>query len=110
MSTWTNEKSRKDKKGKCWNFSFWFAQSRERGVWAQRLFFWDDNKNECGVVLFLPGSTRRYSRTKTLIERLVASPALRKQYLRSLSFPLKRHYSEFGAFPEENSSQKRGTG
>ena len=75
--------------------------TKEKVIDAQRLFFWNDQKTVRGVVLFLPGSTIHYSRVKALIEKLVANPTLRKQHQRDLSFPLERHYSEFGAFPEE---------
>jgi len=102
MATWTEQKSRKDKNGRRWNFCFWWDTWTEaKVIQAQRLFFWDDEKADCGVVLFPPGSVIHYSRVKTLIAKLVASPTLRKQYRRELSFPLERHYLEFGAFPEE---------
>ncbi len=102
MAIWSEQKSRKDKSGRRWNFCFWVEIWTEgKVVQAQRLFFWDDKKTDCGVVLFPPGSAIRYSRVKALIAKLVASPTLRKQYRRELSFPLERQYSEFGAFPEE---------
>jgi len=41
------------------------------------------------------------SRLKRLIEKLVADPTLRKKHRKQLQFPLERHYSEYGAFPEE---------
>jgi hypothetical protein len=68
---------------------------------AQTLFFWDDAKADCGVLLFLPGATVRYSRISDLIDNLTAKSAIRERYKRVLAFPLEDHYSEFGAFPEE---------
>ena len=71
---------------------------------AGRLFFWNDNKSNCGVVLFLPGDNQHFSRIKQLIENLVVDRGLREKYRRELRFPLERNYAEFGAFPEELSN------
>lgn len=91
---WPNERPRMDKTGKRWNFHYWNQK-------AQRLFFWDEERTECGVVLFAPGSTRTYRQIENLIDKLVSDQSLRKQHLRELRFPLDRYYSEYGAFPEE---------
>jgi hypothetical protein len=100
---WSNEKSRKDKSGKRWNFCYWYSGTfAEKSRTGQRLFFWDENQVHCGVVLFSP--TVPYTRIRNLITELVADPTLREQHRRDLSFPLKRYYSEYGAFPEENSN------
>jgi hypothetical protein len=99
---WMNQQPRRDTAGKRWNFRIWYDVWTEEKVFtAQRLFFWDDEKNYCGVVLFPPGSTVHFSRLKKLIEKLVADPALRRLHRRDLSFPLERHYAGYGTFPEE---------
>ena len=99
---WHDQKPRRDKDGKRWNFSIWYDVWTDGNVWsADRLFFWDDDKTFCGVVLFPRGSAKHFSRLKQLAEKLVSDPALRKQHRRELQFPLERHYSEYGAFPEE---------
>jgi hypothetical protein len=99
---WLDQTSRRDKNGKRWNFSVWYDVWTDGKLWiAERLFFWDDDKTFCGVVLFPPGSSVHFSRLKQLAEKLVVDPALRKQHRRELQFPLERHYSEYGAFPEE---------
>jgi hypothetical protein len=99
---WSHERPRQDRNGKRWNFCYWYSGwSREETKKAQRLFFWDDAKAECGVLLFLPGATVRYSRITDLIDNLTAKSAVRERYKRPLVFPLEDHYSEFGAFPEE---------
>jgi hypothetical protein len=98
----TYEKSRKDASGKRWNFCYWYAGAlADKARRGQRLFFWDDGKEECGVVLFLPGSTVRYGRIRDVIAKLVAHESVSRQYRRELSFPLEQHYSDYGAFPEE---------
>jgi hypothetical protein len=100
---WMEQKSRKDRRGKRWNFCFWWETwTEEKIVHAQRLFFWDDTKTDCGVVLFPPESAIHFARLKPLIEKLVSDPTLRKMNRRELRFPLERYYSDFGAFPEEN--------
>jgi hypothetical protein len=91
-----------DKTGKRWNFRVWH-DSLPIGH-AERIFFWDDRKEHCGVILLPPGSSLHVSRLHTLINKLVANPDLREQHRRELSFPLERHYSEYGAFPEERQS------
>jgi hypothetical protein len=94
-------KPRKDKTGKRWNFRVWTHVSPVRHV--ERVFFWDDKREFCGVVFVSPAI--HVSALHRLIQDLVADPALRKKYQRELRFPLERHYSEFGAFPEENSTE-----
>jgi hypothetical protein len=99
---WSLERPRQDRSGKRWNFSYWYSGwSGDETRKAQRLFFWDDLKSECGVVLFLPGSTVPYRRISDLVNNLAAKSSLRTEYKRVLHFPLEDHYSEFGAFPEE---------
>jgi hypothetical protein len=103
---WGDQQPRKDRSGCSWNFRTWrsFLLIENKQVMAHRLFFWNDNKSSCGVVLFLPGS-RSSGRRKQLIEKLVADPTLREKYQRGLRFPLERHYSDYGAFPEEQNGE-----
>jgi hypothetical protein len=96
------EKPRKDKHGKTWNFSYWYSgalalQDRK----YQRLFFWDDDHRECGVIVFARGKTVPYTRVRNLISELVAKSAVRQKYQRDLAFPLERHYWDYSSFPEE---------
>jgi hypothetical protein len=100
FARWGYEKIRRDKSGKRWNFCYWYQPVRK----AQRLFFWDDERADSGVMIFLPGKTISYSRIRSLIDKLVADANLRKMHYRELEFPLERRYPDFGAFPEEASS------
>jgi hypothetical protein len=96
------EKPRRDKSGKRWNFYYWYSgASNDPARQAQRLFFWDDAKTDCGVVLFSPGKTIAYSRIQSLIPKLVADRTLRRKHQRELQFPLEKYYSEYPVFPEE---------
>jgi hypothetical protein len=96
---WEPLAAKQDRRGKRWNFSYWHTVLSP--IKAQRLFFWDDEFKECGVILFHGGSTRPYSQIRNLVDKLVADQRLRTQHRRELRFPLERHYAEFGAFPEE---------
>jgi hypothetical protein len=93
------DKPRRDKTGKRWNFRVWHEVNASGH--HERVFFWDDKQEYCGIVLISPGI--HVSKLHRLIDRLVADPALRAKHRRELGFPLDRHYSEFGAFPEEKS-------
>jgi hypothetical protein len=98
---WQPLATKQDRRGKRWNFSYWNTFSFLSTVKAQRLFFWDDEFEECGVILFHGGSTRPYPQIQNLADKLVADQRLRAQHRRELRFPLERYYAEFGSFPEE---------
>jgi hypothetical protein len=110
MSRFGYEKPRQDKSGKRWNFCYWqspFAFSgEEKKHKSQRLFFWDDEKELCGAVLFPSGHTVPYTRIKNLIIKLVAEPDLRAKYKREVQFPLERYYSTYPVFSEELESSQ----
>ncbi len=97
----TNERSRRDKSGKRWNFYYSYSGALSPESKWQRLFFWDDEKVDCGVVLFLPGKAVNYSHIKALIDKLVADSSLRKKHSKELSFPIEDHYMRYPVFPEE---------
>lgn len=103
---WRPQQKRKDSTGKRWNFQIWSdVWTEDRGVViAGRVFFWDDSKSYCGVVIFPVGSNANFKRYKALIEHLVANRSVREKYRRELCFPLERHYGGYGAFPEEVSN------
>ena len=102
---WHDQRPRKDTHGRRWNFRIWadtWTDAKTKNVvMAERLFFWNDTKSQCGLVLFPVGSAVHFSRLKQMEERLVSDSALRKHYQRELRFPLERHYSQYGVFPEE---------
>jgi hypothetical protein len=47
---------------------------------------WDDERRDCGAVLFLPDKTGPYSRIKSLIEKLVADESCEDYTQGSCSF------------------------
>jgi len=73
-----------------------------------RVFFWNDERDSSGIVLFPPGARTNFSALHNLIDKLAADPKLRAKHQRKLRFPLERYYSEYGALPEESEGpQKR---
>jgi hypothetical protein len=101
---WKDEPPQRDSTGKRWHFRIWYDVWTENKVLtAERVFFWDDTKSFCGVVVFPAGKAVHRSRLRALVRKLVSDPDLRNQYRRELHFPLERHYSDYGVFPEEPS-------
>ena len=88
---------RLDKNGKRWNFRVWHDVIH--GIHKERVFFWDDAREVTGVVF--PNPSLHVRQLHSLIEKIVADPSLRERHRRDLNFPLERHYSEYGSFPEE---------
>ena len=99
--SWTPLSDKRDRDGKRWHFSYWYTFNSNSDVRAQRLFFWGDQHDECGVVIMQGNKSQPYTAIKNLVMKLVSEPSLRNRYRRALRFPLERHYAEFGSFPEE---------
>ena len=97
-------KPRRDKSGKRLNFRVWHevVELHHR----VRVFFWDDQKGCCGVRIFRVGDDTHITALHCFIEKLTASATLRDKYRRNLDFPLERHYSMYGVFPEEDTEPK----
>lgn len=101
---WKDEPPQRDSTGKRWHFRIWYdVWTEDKVLMAERVFFWDDAKSFCGVVVFPAGTNVHFSRLRALVKKLVSDPDLRSQYRRELHFPLERHYSDYGVFPEETS-------
>lgn len=98
---WVSQKPKKDRDGTRWNFTIWYDWTGDSANVPYRLFFWNDKKHTCGVVFFPPASNANFSRLKTTMSKLVKDPNMRKKHEKGLRFPLERHYSAYGAFPEE---------
>jgi hypothetical protein len=76
--------------GERWHFRIWHGQ--EDGVYTQRLFFWNDERTETGLVELRAGETLHTSRIKSRLAKLATDPDYRRQFLRPLRFPLERHW------------------
>lgn len=81
--------SRKDKSGNTWHFRYW--ENYRNGQWTHRIFFWNTDKTETGLVEFFSPHLNR-DRIKLTIAKLVSTPVYRQQFHKSLLFPLERHY------------------
>ena len=98
---WSLPKPRVDKRRKEWHFAYWCEDpGAGKAEHPQQLFFWDDEQTESGVVLFQRNKTVRYSLIRSLIEKLVADPELRKAHHSPLRFPVQRYYMKNGLRPE----------
>jgi hypothetical protein len=80
------------------------AWTEDEVLTAERLFFWMTENRNAGVILFPPGSTVHFSRLWQMMEKLAKDAPLREKHFRKLRFPLERHYSEYGVFPEEKAN------
>ena len=84
------ERSRKDKKGNIWQFRVWSDTNGNREF--QRIFFWNADKTETGMVEFADDQVLNMKRLKQQIAKLVNDPDYRQRFRASLEFPLERHY------------------
>ena len=94
---------RVDKTGARWHFAVWHDLIDRSHV--ARVFFWDDQRSFTGVLIIPAGGRTDVQALHDWIQKLAADPALRNQCQRALRFPLERHYSFFGAFPEQSTEK-----
>ncbi len=106
LTTHNLRKFHRDTLGTKWNFRVW--QEVAEGKDIVRIFFWNEERDHCGVVQVPPGGRTDTSALHILIEKLVADPELRAKHKKELRFPVERYYSEYRAFPEESlAAEKR---
>jgi hypothetical protein len=87
------EKPVLDSAGKPWNFRVWYDFID--GMQMQRIFFWDENKQETGIVEFQRDQALDHKKIKQRILKIVHDPEYRKKYLCKLKFPVERFYGEY---------------
>lgn len=76
--------------GRSWHFRVWHGT--DDGGYVQRVFFWDGERTETGLVE-LRGSRRLHViRLKCLMSRVAKDAEYRAAFLRPLAFPLERHW------------------
>jgi hypothetical protein len=80
----------KTRDGSTWHFRVWHGS--EEGNYRQRLFFWDEQKKNCGLAEFAADQTLHVSKIKQRMQKIVTDSAYRAQYLRELKFPVEKHY------------------
>ena len=94
------DKPRRDNNGVRWNVRVWHDVVENKHV--ARVFFWNDERAVCGVRIFGPNERTHVKVLHAFIEKLISSSDVRQKYSRDLRFPLERHYSVYGVFPEES--------
>ena len=104
-TTKISAKRGRTKKGTKWNFRVWHDTVNRKRV--ARVFFWNDERDSSGIVLFPPGARTNFSALHSLIEKLVADPKIRAKHQRELRFPIERYYSVYGALPEESETPEK---
>jgi hypothetical protein len=93
------DKPRLDSFGTRWNFRVWHDVVDLHHV--ARVFFWDDARVSTGVMIMSKAARTDVAALHAMIQKLASDPDLRARHERELTFPLERHYSSYGAFPEE---------
>jgi hypothetical protein len=86
LGMWIDQKNlnmpREDRSGKRWHFRAWYD-------------VWTDDRVRSAAHHVTNLNLRK------LIQKLIIDSSLRAKYRRELLFPLERHYSSYGCFPEE---------
>ena len=85
------DKPARDKKGRLWHFRVW--HDHLDGVYTQRIFFWDDEREEMGCAELGGGETLHVSKIKQRMRKIIADPTYRASLARQLRFPVERYYS-----------------
>lgn len=84
------EGPRRDAEGRLWHFRVWhdFVEGR----YLQRIFFWDDPRQDTGMAEFAGDQALHVTRLRQRISKLVSDPDYRRRFHRPLVFPVERHY------------------
>lgn len=93
MSWWRNQNLEGPLRGpddRLWHFLVWHGTAN--GVYAQRIFFWDDRKTETGFVELSQGQTLHVSKIRDRQRKLARDKAYRETWLQPLEFPIERHW------------------
>jgi uncharacterized NAD(P)/FAD-binding protein YdhS len=84
------EKPVTDKKGHVWHFRVW--HDHLDGIYMQRIFFWNEERTETGLLELRGDRALHITRIKQRIARIVHDRAYRQQFHCTLAFPVERHY------------------
>lgn len=76
--------------GKVWHFQVW--SGRVDDAWMFRIFFWDDEKSETGLLELSNDEAPHLSKVRLRMTKLAKDREYRKQFLRPLKFPLERYW------------------
>ncbi len=90
---WRNqnfEKPISDSSGKSWYFRVWYDFTD--GLEVQRIFFWDEEKQETGIIELHGDKTVDHKKIKQRIIKIVQDASYRQKHLCALRFPIERYY------------------
>jgi hypothetical protein len=85
-----NLEKRVDSTGREWQFRVWVDFVNGRPV--QRIFFWNKERTDSGILEFKGDQTLHIRRIRDRISKLVKDAEYRGRYRRPLRFPVERHY------------------
>jgi hypothetical protein len=63
------------------------------GVYTQRIYFWDESREDAGCAEFAHDQVLHVAKIKQRIRKIVTDAAYRERHRRELEFPVERHYS-----------------
>jgi hypothetical protein len=78
------------KDGKTWEFMVWHYHIN--GIYVQRIYFWDKDKNVTGIVELKDGNSVHVSKLKDKMKKLANDNTFRDKHLSQLKFPLEKNY------------------
>lgn len=79
-----------DKNGNYWEFKVW--HDFVEGIYLQKIYFWDKNKDTTGVIELNGGNTVHKNKLKDKMKKLANDISYRNKYLLDLKFPLEKNY------------------
>lgn len=77
--------------GRSWHFLVWHGQLDDC-IYMQRVFFWDEDKRETGVIEFRDPDTLHISKIRDRQRKIVQDSTYRARWLQPLEFPIERHW------------------
>jgi len=87
------DQARADRSGRKWHFRVW--HDWVDGTYIQRVFFWDEDREETGLVEFQGSSTLHVRKIKDVIARLVTKADFRRRHAVRLEFPVEKRYATY---------------
>jgi hypothetical protein len=77
--------------GRSWHFRVWYGMIED--AYVQRIYFWDESKQETGCAEFAGDRSLDTKQIKNRIQKLAKTLSYRQRFHRELAFPVERYYS-----------------
>ena len=78
------------KAGMKWHFKTWMGNTDN--IAYERIFYWNEDKSESGLIELKDSDTLHVSSVKQKIIKLINNQELRSKYRCELRFPIHKHY------------------